>query len=122
MSISLICILVLRSQSRLIRMNPIRQCCVLIEPNFHVLSLQWLNRTNLLRPAIHNNQAGPSNAQNPPAPPVRRFSVASCRNLFEVDGTVEETGYDFLNHVSRPQRIEIDRGEHHYIVKHGSIL
>lgn len=104
-------------------MNHIRQCCVLIEPNFHAISLQRLqNRTNPLRPAVHNNQAGPSNAQNPAAPPVRRFSVASCRNLFEVDGTVEETGYDFLTRVPRPQRIEIERGENHYIVKHGSIL
>lgn len=121
----------MRSQSRLVRQSntPIRECFVLIEPNFQALSLQWLNRTNPLPPAVQNNNdndeanvAGPSN-QNVQKSPARRSSVASCRNLFEVDGTVEETGFDFLNpRVSHGQRIEIERSKHHDYVRHNFVL
>lgn len=51
-----------------------------------------------------NNEVDPSNNRNvqpnePNSMPSRRFSTATCRNLFEVDGRVEETGFDFLNRV-----------------------
>lgn len=50
------------------------------------------------------------------APPVRlstrRFSVASCQNLFEVDGHVEEAGFDFLAPVARKNIIIQEYGSH----------
>lgn len=102
----------------------IRSCFVAIEPNFHAICLNWLQRTQPLNPVNPvvlivpngNDEAGLSNNQNvPPVAPnesnsitARRVSVASCRNLFEVDGQVEETGFDFLDRV--PQNNAVDAG------------
>lgn len=114
---------VLRSQSKLLQKSKIKiqHCFVAIEPNFHAISLNWLQRTQPLSPAplAVQNEAGPSNIQgggasnnedvpnnqvNENTRTGRRMSVASCRNLFDVDGRVEGTGFDFLNHVSSKNR------------------
>lgn len=104
-------LLVLRSQTRLIRQSPLRieHCWVSIEPNFKALSMTWLART----PPAAQNEAGSSNAialangadPLPALPNQRRFSVASCRNIFEVDNQVEETGFDHLSRVPRTNTI-----------------
>lgn len=106
---------VLRSQTRLIQQSPValRNCWVSIEPNFQAIAMQWLARST----SGKQNADGPSqlsqsqvatsslisDATDATALALqneRRFSVASCRNVFEIDGLVQETGFDFLNHVS----------------------
>lgn len=131
---------VLRSQSKLVQKSRIRirHCFVAIEPNLHAICLNWLQRTQPLSPAAPaapavQNEAGPSSnqggasnnqggvsdnhggASNENPRTGRRMSIASCRNLFEVDGHVEETGFDFLNRVSTEPStssvIRINRGD-----------
>lgn len=83
-------ILVLRSEAKLIRQSRIRilNCFVAIEPNFAAIGLAWLNRP----PPRRNDEAGQSNASNDQAMSRRRISISTCRNLFEIDGTIEEVG------------------------------
>ena len=81
-------ILVLRSEEKLIRQSRIRilNCFVAIEPNFAAIGLAWLNRP----PPRRNDEAGQSNASNDQAMSRRRISISTCRNLFEIDGTIED--------------------------------
>lgn len=96
------------------RLNPLRECFIVIEKNFAALCLSWLKRPRPTQqsrqnaiPALQNVLAGvvgpvPVNAASPVlAPPIvkRRSSIASCRNIFEVDGAVDEVGFDYLHHV-----------------------
>lgn len=93
---------VLRSQTKVIQRSRVqlRNCFVAIEPNFVAISSEWLRIAALRRQHI---QAGPSNAV--PArrvyPAQRRASVASCRNIFEIDGVVGEIGFDHLHRLPR---------------------
>lgn len=117
-------LLVTRSQTTLIRGSRlrIRNCFVAIEPNFSALSLQWLQRRPPPPPPQRNNQndqrdqrneAGSSNiqaaqasaARAAPISTQRRTSVASCRNIFEIDGTVQELGFDYLHRVPRTNTV-----------------
>lgn len=120
----------LRSQTKLIRRSrvPIRECSVRIEPNLATICLQWLRRGDAARagpsgPSNGGNagssSGGPSNATNATnaihvaqvghaghartAPTIqRRSSIASCRNIFDIDGTVGEVGFDFLRQNVQP--------------------
>lgn len=102
--------IVLRSQTRLIRQSPValRNCWVSIEPNFKAISMQWLARNtsgtqNANGPSPSSQSQVATTSSSSDATPLqnrRRFSIASCRNVFEIDGLVQETGFDFLSHVS----------------------
>lgn len=114
---------VTRSQQRLLNLYGIRECHVRIETNFPTVAMAWLNRGQQQqqqpRPIIQNipaipaipamASAGPSADQTARAPAAavrrsRRASVASGRNLFDVDGNVVEVGFD---HLSRLHRVPV---------------
>lgn len=50
----------------------------------------------IVAPAMPDVSAGPS-APRPTGITNRRASVASCRNLFDVEGNIMEVGFDRLN-------------------------
>lgn len=85
-----------RSETRALNKYKIRECFVRIESNYTALCLQWLNRTNAVRadfcPLGRLGHRG------------RRSSVAAM-NLYEIDGSIREVGFDDLNPVPRAQYI-----------------
>lgn len=94
----------------------LRECFIAITPNFAAISMAWLNRRAQLR-EIQGHEDDSANAlgqsittqQVQRVQPVqhrtRRASVASCVNMFEVDGTVTEVGFDYLARVPRENPI-----------------
>lgn len=113
-------------ETKLIRkhIEGFRECFVVIEVNFGAMCQSWLDRRRPIRPSWPIQQLrqnaiptlrAPQNVIADPVRPVvpsnaaaavpafqigqRRSSVASCRNLFEIDGKVDEVGFDHLHHV-----------------------
>lgn len=94
--------------------QPTRRCFVGIEPNFQAIAMAWLNQPNQqapIAPVQQQQQPGPSGsaasvAENQSLAQAqraqRRASVASCRNIFSVDGAIEEVGFDHLSRVQHP--------------------
>lgn len=93
---------VLRSQMKIVRKSKVnlRECFVAIEPNYAAICMEWLNRRT-----SHGSSdtAGTSGAQRVQSVQIRgrRASVASCGNMFEIEGTVTEVGFDYLARVPR---------------------
>lgn len=107
-------LLVTRSRTFPLRqhnMNPWRQLIVQIEPNLPAIALAWLNQ---VAPPVRPEPMAP-NPPNAPIQPMvsnfasvssippiahalahRRASIASCSNIFSVDGYAEELGFDHL--------------------------
>lgn len=79
----------------------IRECFVAITPNFADIALRWLYPPAVEAPSQADNNPE-SAAQTEVARsimPNRRFSVASGRNMFEVDGRIVEVGFDRLQRI-----------------------
>lgn len=102
---------VTRSRARLYRthnINPDRQLVVAIEPSLPDIAREWLNQTAQVSqvapmkstvstvPIAPNLVLVPSTRPAPIHAHQRRASVASCSNIFSVDGSVEELGFDHL--------------------------
>lgn len=68
-----------------------------IEPNLPTISMAWLNK---------NRQNGSNKNTTGSIRPIagRRASVASCRNVFDINGQVEEVGFDYLPHLQTVHR------------------
>lgn len=108
--------LVLRSQAKIIRKSKVnlRECFVAISPNYAAICMEYLQNHAPLRETqnAQNNQnvnsSRTSSHSVQPVPPVRRFrrgSIASCSNIFQVEGQVIEVGFDYLNRVPRTKAI-----------------
>lgn len=115
MTFSLIYI-VTRSQTRVLKANEekfkrynIRQCHVRLDLHPETEALAWLKRSERLKrvAVVPSNptpeSAGPSLQHFQPAPISvhRRASVASGRNLFEVNGSIAEVGFDHLQRLQK---------------------
>lgn len=126
-------ILVTRSQTRHIRRYKIKECFVAIAPSLGQIAQQWLQSHQPHQPP----QAQTAPVQ--PAPPTvdellapitvdqvtaiaqvpaprhaRRASIASGHNLFEVDGSIREVGFDHL------QRVPLNHGKGNGTVSNAS--
>lgn len=78
---------VTRSQLQKMLQNAIKNCCVLIEKIFQAICMQWLDRASQVSSEPSRNHSH------------RRYSVASCRNVFEIDGNIAEVGFDHIPHL-----------------------
>lgn len=99
---------VTRSQQRILNQHVLRECYVKIDRHLPMIAMSWLAQPaheQLQQPnASHTSKthkemsAGPAGLSAALAPRrPRRSSVASCQNLYDVDGGILEVGFDRLN-------------------------
>lgn len=109
----MVAVLVTRSQQRVLDAHGIRECHIRIDRHLPTVAMAWLAAHERERqdPPESPQQEANQPTGGPIEPPVmsagpstvhRRFSVSSCRNLFDVDGNIMEVGFDHLSH-HRPQ-------------------
>lgn len=77
----------------------VKDCHIRIEKKLETICLDWLaHKTNQKEVQRMESNASPALLALPRS--RRVCSIASCHNVFEVDGIVEETGFDHLPHLS----------------------
>lgn len=86
--------IVTRSQLRKMHQYAVKSCYVRIEKNYQAICMQWLDSVpqvlSVPSVSVQNHRDH------------RRHSVASCRNIFEIDGNIAEIGFDHVPHFQPP--------------------